>query len=145
MATETLTTMTVEQPLDGVLVATLNRPDRLNAMTNQMFDELEHLALAHQRSDLRVLIMTGAGRAFCAGFDLDDAEAVIAAVPDEALDVLGVACRPGELAEQVERHAVGYDHLALVPPPWGLTSEETEVATEVLIDEMAPALVGVRS
>jgi enoyl-CoA hydratase/carnithine racemase len=74
MATETLTTMTVEQPVDGVLVVTLNRPDRLNAMTNQMFDELEQLALAHQRSDLRALIMTGAGRAFCAGFDLGDAD-----------------------------------------------------------------------
>ena len=74
-----------------------------------------------------------------------DAEAVIAAVPDEALDVLGVACAPRDLAEHVERHAVGYDHLALVPPPWGLTPEANEVATEVLIDEMAPALVGVRS
>jgi enoyl-CoA hydratase/carnithine racemase len=74
MATETVTTMTLEQPLDGVLVATLNRADRLNAMTDQMFAELEQLALAHQRSDLRALIMTGAGRAFCAGFDLDEAD-----------------------------------------------------------------------
>ena len=74
MATETLTTMTLEQPLEGVLVVTLNRPDRLNAMTDEMFDELEQLALAHQRSDLRALIMTGAGRAFCAGFDLGDAD-----------------------------------------------------------------------
>ena len=62
MATETMTTMTIEQPLDGVLVATLNRPDRLNAMTNQMFDELEQLALrASSARDLRALIMTGAG------------------------------------------------------------------------------------
>ena len=81
MATETMTTMTIEQPLDGVLVATLNRPDRLNAMTNQMFDELEQLALAHQRSDLRTLIMTGAGRAFCAGFDLDDADELASLSP----------------------------------------------------------------
>ena len=81
MATETMTTMTIEQPLDGVLVATLNRPDRLNAMTNQMFDELEALALQHQRSDLRALIMTGAGRAFCAGFDLADAEGLSSLSP----------------------------------------------------------------
>jgi enoyl-CoA hydratase/carnithine racemase len=74
MATETLTTMTLEQPVEGVLVATLNRPDRLNAMTNEMFDELEQLALANRFSDLRALIITGAGRAFCAGFDLDDAD-----------------------------------------------------------------------
>jgi enoyl-CoA hydratase/carnithine racemase len=74
MATETLTTMTLEQPLDGVLVATLNRPDRLNAMTDQMFEEFEQLALTRQRSELGALVMTGAGRAFCAGFDLDDAD-----------------------------------------------------------------------
>src|SRR3954454_24916554 len=74
MVTETMTTMTVEEPVDGVLVVTLNRPDRLNAMTNQMFEELEQLALDHRFSDLRALIITGAGRAFCAGFDLADAD-----------------------------------------------------------------------
>jgi probable F420-dependent oxidoreductase len=73
-----------------------------------------------------------------------DADTVIAEVPDEALDLLGVACRPDELAEHVERHAVGYDHLALVPPPWGLTPEKNEAATEVLIEEMAGALVAAR-
>jgi len=81
MAIETMTTMTVEQPVDGVLVVTLNRPDRLNAMTNQMFDELEQLALEHKFSDLRALILTGAGRAFCAGFDLDDAEGLASLSP----------------------------------------------------------------
>jgi enoyl-CoA hydratase/carnithine racemase len=74
MAIETMTTMTLEQPVEGVLVATLNRPDRLNAMTDEMFDELEQLALTNRFSDLRALIITGAGRAFCAGFDLDDAD-----------------------------------------------------------------------
>jgi enoyl-CoA hydratase/carnithine racemase len=81
MATETLTTMTLEQPVEGVLVATLNRPDRLNAMTNDMFDELEQLALANRFSDVRVLIITGAGRAFCAGFDLEDAEGLASLSP----------------------------------------------------------------
>jgi probable F420-dependent oxidoreductase len=69
-----------------------------------------------------------------------DAEAVIAAVPDDAIDELGVACRPGDLAAEVARHAAGYDHLGLVPPPWGLTPEENEQATAVLIDGMAGAL-----
>ena len=44
----------------------------------------------------------------------------------------------------VERHAHGYDHIAIVPPPWGLTPEQNELATEVLIEEMAGALVGAR-
>jgi probable F420-dependent oxidoreductase len=71
-----------------------------------------------------------------------DADAVIAAVPDDALEALGVACRPGELADAVARHSAGYDHLSLTPPPWGLTPEDNEQATEVLIDEMRAALVG---
>jgi enoyl-CoA hydratase/carnithine racemase len=68
-------TMRLEQPSPDVLVATLDRPDRLNAMTNQMFEELEALGLElRDRTDLRALVMTGAGRAFCAGFDLADAD-----------------------------------------------------------------------
>jgi enoyl-CoA hydratase/carnithine racemase len=67
-------TMTVEEPTAGVLVATLNRPDRLNSMTPTMFDEFERMALGLRDADLRALIMTGAGRAFCAGFDLDMAD-----------------------------------------------------------------------
>ena len=46
------------------------------------------------------------------------------------------------VADAVARHAAGYDHLSLTPPPWGLTPEENEQATEVLIDEMRGALVG---
>jgi probable F420-dependent oxidoreductase len=69
-----------------------------------------------------------------------DAGKVIASVPDEAIDELGLACRPAELAEAVARHSAGYDHIALVPPPWGLTPQANEQATAVLIDEMAGAL-----
>src|ERR687894_1615569 len=68
-------TIVLEQPSPDVLVATLNRPDRLNAQTNQMFGELEALGLElRDRPDLRAVIITGAGRSFCAGYDLDDAE-----------------------------------------------------------------------
>ncbi|MFN8544135.1 MAG: crotonase/enoyl-CoA hydratase family protein [Candidatus Binatia bacterium] len=56
---------------DGVLTLTLNRPDRLNAFTTTMMHELID---AFDRSDaddaVRVVIVTGAGRAFCAGADL---------------------------------------------------------------------------
>jgi enoyl-CoA hydratase/carnithine racemase len=66
-----LETIIVERPRPGIVVATLNRPERLNAMTNTMFHELEQLALRLDQDDeVRVLIITGAGRAFCAGFDL---------------------------------------------------------------------------
>ena len=67
-------TLLVDRPRAGITVATLNRPDRLNAMTFQMFDELARLAAevgADERT--RVLVLTGAGRGFCAGLDLADA------------------------------------------------------------------------
>ena len=68
-------TLLLESPADGVIQVTLNRPDRLNAMTVTMFDELESVARAvGDDRDVRVVILTGAGKAFCAGYDLDDAE-----------------------------------------------------------------------
>jgi enoyl-CoA hydratase/carnithine racemase len=67
-------TIRIEEPAAGVLLATLDRPKRLNAQTNQMFAELERLGLElRDRHDVRAVIVTGTGRAFCAGFDLADA------------------------------------------------------------------------
>lgn len=68
-------TLSLNQVSPGVVVITLNRPDRYNAMTNQMFVELERAALdLNDEDDLRVVILTGAGKSFCAGYDLADAE-----------------------------------------------------------------------
>lgn len=68
-------TLTLEEATPGVVVLTLNRPDRYNAMTNQMFVELERAALdLDQEDDLRALVVTGAGTAFCGGYDLADAD-----------------------------------------------------------------------
>jgi enoyl-CoA hydratase/carnithine racemase len=72
---QTYETLELTQPSPGVIVLTLNRPDRYNAMTNTMFAELEHAAIALNADDAcRVVIMTGAGKAFCAGYDLADAD-----------------------------------------------------------------------
>ena len=57
---------------------TLNRPDRLNALTRVMLGELgTAVADIAANRDARVLVITGAGRGFCAGQDLRDADAVI--------------------------------------------------------------------
>jgi 2-(1,2-epoxy-1,2-dihydrophenyl)acetyl-CoA isomerase len=69
------------QTLDGVATLTLNRPDALNAISRQMWDEL-HQALAEveQDTDTRALVLTGAGRAFCAGEDVKERPADSAAI-----------------------------------------------------------------
>lgn len=56
----------------GVARLTLNRPDRLNSFTVQMHDEVSRALEAVSKSDARVLVLTGAGRGFCAGQDLSD-------------------------------------------------------------------------
>jgi len=56
---------------DGVLTVTLSRPDKLNAFTKTMANELlDAFDRADADDDVRVIVVTGAGRAFCAGADL---------------------------------------------------------------------------
>ena len=63
----------IDRPLDGVTQITLNRPERKNAMSFDVMvplrDALEDVS--HDNSS-RVVILTGAGDAFCAGADLED-------------------------------------------------------------------------
>jgi enoyl-CoA hydratase/carnithine racemase len=67
-------TLVVERPEDGIAVATLNRPERMNALTFAAFAELHAVAEEIGADEsVRALVLTGAGRGFCAGLDLDDA------------------------------------------------------------------------
>ncbi|MGH8010503.1 MAG: enoyl-CoA hydratase/isomerase family protein, partial [Candidatus Binatia bacterium] len=57
---------------DGVAVTTFNRPDKLNAFNAQTFEETgDVVARVGRDPNVRVLIFTGAGRAFSAGADMD--------------------------------------------------------------------------
>ncbi len=61
---------------DHVALITLNRPERLNAISVAMLDELRDALVDADRSpDVRVIILTGAGRGFCSGLDIKDAAA----------------------------------------------------------------------
>jgi 2-(1,2-epoxy-1,2-dihydrophenyl)acetyl-CoA isomerase len=58
---------------DGYALITLNRPDKLNSLNPEMHARLrEALATVKSRDDVRAVLLTGAGRAFCAGQDLSD-------------------------------------------------------------------------
>ena len=81
---------------------TLNRPDRLNSFTRQMHSELAEAL--DSAGDARVIILTGAGRGFCAGQDLND----LAVAPGEAVDL-------GETVEQCWNPLVR--RLATLPQP----------------------------
>jgi enoyl-CoA hydratase/carnithine racemase len=62
---------------DPIATITLNRPDRLNAYTNRMGDELKHaIARGEEDPDAVAIVITGAGRGFCAGADLKGLQAI---------------------------------------------------------------------
>jgi enoyl-CoA hydratase/carnithine racemase len=57
----------------GVATITLNRPERLNALTFEVYEELRDTFLALDTADgVRAIVLTGAGRAFCSGGDVED-------------------------------------------------------------------------
>lgn len=57
----------------AIAVLTLDRPDRLNALNEQMVGELDRALASFERDrSVRVLVLTGAGRAFCAGADITE-------------------------------------------------------------------------
>jgi enoyl-CoA hydratase/carnithine racemase len=67
----------LEEVSDGVALLTLNRPGRMNAWTAEM--EGEYFAALERcagDADVRAIVVTGAGRAFCAGADMQDLQAI---------------------------------------------------------------------
>jgi enoyl-CoA hydratase len=69
----TLETLTFRELEPQIGLLTLNRPDRLNAINDRMLDDFDELLRNLDRDDaMRVLIITGEGRGFCAGADLKE-------------------------------------------------------------------------
>lgn len=64
-------TVDISTPQDGVTLLTLNRPEKLNAMNVELITELhDALSGVHADASCRAVVLTGAGRGFCAGLDL---------------------------------------------------------------------------
>ena len=62
-----------EQSDNGVVTITLSRPERLNALTFEVYEELtETFANLRAEDNVRVVVITGSGRAFCSGGDVHD-------------------------------------------------------------------------
>ena len=91
---------------DGIWTVTLNRPDKANALTREMLLDLAGIAERAGAEGARALILTGAGKVFCAGADLEAARAGLATDPVwerlsgalAALPCLTIAALNGTLA-----------------------------------------------
>ncbi len=69
----------------GVVTLTLNRPEKRNAISNQLMDDLLRAFEDVATSPAQVLILTGAGKAFCSGMDLENLQALIGRSADQNL------------------------------------------------------------
>lgn len=102
---------------NGVALVTLNRPDRLNAMTLQMGGEIR--AAMQRASDddaVRAIVLTGAGRGFCAGADAARLQGTAAGGAREAEPLPNAGAIDGGLALP-QGYAAKYAYLSTVPKP----------------------------
>ena len=67
----------------GVRTITLNRPEKRNALSPELIDELTHVLNDSSNCDCGVVILTGAGSAFCAGLDMEHLETMTARTEDQ--------------------------------------------------------------
>lgn len=69
----------------GIATLTLNRPDKRNAISYELIDDLLRALEEVRQSPARILILTGAGKAFSSGMDLDNLKALIGRTPEQNL------------------------------------------------------------
>ncbi len=143
--------MTFEQILfdirDGVAVLTLNRPDRLNAWTQQMSSELTS-AIENCNADDAVgaMLITGAGRGFCAGADIGDTfQARLdgktpQSDPREPSDWVGLLRRSKPVIAAVNGASIGVGATMILPCDVIMASEEARFAMGFIRMGLVPEL-----
>ena len=78
-------TITIHES-DGIALLTLNRPDKRNAIRYELIDDLQHALDAVRNSQSQILILTGAGKAFCSGMDLDNLKSLVGRTPEQNIE-----------------------------------------------------------
>ena len=102
---------------DPVAVITLNRPDSLNALTGRMQREFKHaLAAAEDNSAVVGIVLTGAGRGFCAGADIGGLQSTAEGKGGRVEDFSHLKAAPGD-PEMGENFKVSYTYMLAVRKP----------------------------
>lgn len=71
---------------DGIALLTLNRPDKRNAISYELIDDLQRALEAIRNSQSQILILTGAGKAFCSGMDLDNLKSLVGRTQEQNIE-----------------------------------------------------------
>jgi enoyl-CoA hydratase/carnithine racemase len=135
----TARTLAFDDHGDGIVIMSVNRPDRANSQTIEMFGELAWAAATLRNAPLRALIITGAGgKAFCTGFDLDEVE-VIARLPvPDFTDLVETAA-----AASTGLRALPYPVIAAVSGPAAGGGLSLALAADIrLVDQTASFSAG---
>ena len=142
---------------DGIATITLHRPERMNAWTAQMGVEInQHLVRCDEDDAVRAVVVTGAGRAFCAGADLERGGETFAGGPEGAPGRPVRTIQPWEVRKPIiaaiNGPAVGvgmtlplqYDmRVAAVDAKLGFLFVRRGVMTELSSTWILPRLVGI--
>lgn len=131
----------------GTVTVTLNRPERRNAIGPQMINELLHvLRDAHADEEARVVVITGAGKAFCAGGDFAQ---MTAGADGDALPVIGdyvdllLALVRAEkpVIAQVNGHAMGGGLGVVAASTFAIASEDAQLGTPEVDVGLFPMMI----
>lgn len=102
---------------DGVLTITLNRPDRLNAWTGTMQAEVETaIRQGGADADVRVIVLTGAGRGFCAGADMNRLQSIQSTGGESHVEGVS-ALRPAVPSPLEQMFPGRFGHMFACPKP----------------------------
>jgi 2-(1,2-epoxy-1,2-dihydrophenyl)acetyl-CoA isomerase len=134
---------------DDVLVLTLNRPERLNAWTQQMSAELsDAIIAANEDATVGAIVLTGEGRGFCAGADiqdtfksqLDGAERSAAPRPRRAVDWVSLVRSSKPLVAAVNGHAVGIGLTMILSFDYIMASDQARLSCRFIKMGLVPEL-----
>ncbi len=102
---------------DPVAIVTMNRPDQLNALTGRMMAEMRHAFAAAENDPAVVgIVLTGAGRGFCAGADMQGLSATASGERGQAEDMSDLKANPGN-PDMGPNFEVTYSYLMSLSKP----------------------------
>ncbi|MFW6094092.1 MAG: enoyl-CoA hydratase/isomerase family protein [Pseudomonadota bacterium] len=131
---------------DGILTITLNRPERLNAWTYQMAGELASaVEAANADDDVLAIVITGAGRGFCAGADVEDvfkaqAEGAGDTQPGRATDWVALVRESKPMVAAINGAAIGVGLTQLLPMDYLVAAEGAKLSLRFIKMGLVPEL-----
>ena len=139
---------TIEMSIsDGVAILTLNRPDRLNAWTHQMGDELQQaLRAGNSDEDVGAFVVTGAGRGFCAGADIKDLFAVqadsgeVRQGSEESSNWIDVVRESKPVVAAVNGAAIGVGLTQILPMDFIIAASDAKLSCRFIKMGLVPEL-----